>query len=103
MRQPDHRLARRPDQYGSLTMVEPVQDLDGEQLSPCPHELGEGREETDLERGGVKQQREGGQVALPSAHHDCLKSTLADAVAATPVANVRRTDRVVLHQKRTIR
>ena len=86
-REPDHRLARRPDQDESLAMVEPVQDLDGEQLSPRPHELGQGREETDLERRGVEQQRKGGQVVLPPAHHDRLKSALADAVAATPLAD----------------
>src|SRR5438445_484200 len=77
----------RTDQDGSLAIVEPVQDLDGEQLSPRPHELGQGREQTDLERGGVEQQRKGGQVVLPPAHHDRLKSALADAIVPAPLAD----------------
>lgn len=62
---------------------EPVGDFDGNQLSPCAQELGNGGEEAQLKGCRVEQQGEGRKILLASALCDGLEQSVTNAEAST--------------------
>jgi len=62
---------------------EPVGDFDGNQLSPCAQELGNGRKDAQLKRCRVEQEGKGREILLSSALGDGLEESISNAETPT--------------------
>ena len=64
-REPGNRLSDNAPKNLSGSAGEPMGDFDGNQLSPCAQELGNGREDAQLERCRVEQRAKAERYCSP--------------------------------------
>jgi hypothetical protein len=91
-RNPGERLPHDAPQDLRLPIRKPAGDFDRQKLRPGSHELRDRRQHTEMKRGGVEQQREGGEILLAAALRNRLEQPVADAIAPACFEGRRRRD-----------